>query len=293
VSRPGLGIALAAIGGVIFGASATLGGFAVESVDPLRLAAARVGIAGLCLAPFAVLHRRAIARAPWSVAGIGLIQIAVNTLLYVAISRVGVGPGVGLEFLAPILVVAWDRVTGTARPRLITWAAVVAAVVGVGLLVEAGDLTELDPVGVLAGLGAAVGLASYLRLAEHVGATTGGFPLAAGAITFGGVVGLAISRPWGLVGTVDPAVAWSVLLLGTVAMALPLSIEMTSLSMTPARIIGVVITVEPVAAALTARWYLDQTLSTSQVAGLVMIVAAVAAVSWTTARADVPAPSPG
>jgi len=104
---------------------------------------------------------------------------------------------------------------------------------------------------------------------------------------------LAISRPWGLVGTVDPAVAWSVLLLGTVAMALPLSIEMTSLSMTPARIIGVVITVEPVAAALTARWYLDQTLSTSQVAGLVMIVAAVAAVSWTTARADVPAPSPG
>ncbi|MEJ2389430.1 MAG: hypothetical protein P8Y27_19650, partial [Chromatiaceae bacterium] len=90
-----------------------------------------------------------------------LIQIVVNTLLYVAISRVGVGPGVGLEFLAPIFVVAWDRVTGTARPRRITWAAVVAAVVGVGLLVEAGDLTELDPVGVLAGFGAAVTLASY------------------------------------------------------------------------------------------------------------------------------------
>ncbi len=55
MSRPGLGIALAAVGGVIFGASATLGGFAVESVDPLRLAAARVGIAGVCLAPFAII----------------------------------------------------------------------------------------------------------------------------------------------------------------------------------------------------------------------------------------------
>lgn len=293
MSRAGLGITLAAIGGVIFGASATLGGFAVEAVDPIRLAASRVGIAGICLAPFAVYHRRAIARAPWSVAGIGLLQIAINACLYVSILRIGVGPAVGLEFLAPVLVVAWDRLAGTARPRPITWAAVTAAVLGVGLLVEAGNLADLDLVGVLAGLGAAVGLASYLRFSEHVGARTGGFPLAAGAITFGGAVGLVIARPWELVGTLEPSVVWSVLLLGTVAMALPLSIEITSLSMTPARIIGVVITVEPVAAALTAGWYLDQSLTGAQIAGLSMIVAAVAAVSWTTTRGDVLSPAPG
>jgi inner membrane transporter RhtA len=157
----------------------------------------------------------------------------------------------------------------------------VGAVVGVALLVQIGNLDGLDMVGLLAGLASAIGLAVYLRLSEHVGGIVGGFPLAAGAITIGGFVGLILARPWAMPIPSDPAVIWSVVILGTVAMAIPLSMEIAALSRVPARIIGVIITTEPVAAAVTAWAFLDQTLGASQIVGLVLIVVAVAAVSLT------------
>jgi inner membrane transporter RhtA len=150
-------------------------------------------------------------------------------------------------------------------------------------LVQIGDLESLDMVGVLAGLLAAVGLAIYLRLGQHVGAIVGGFPLAAGAITIGGAVGFIVARPWSMSVPSDPVVIWSVIILGTVALALPLSMEIAALSRVPARIIGVIITIEPVAAAVTAWIFLDQMLGASQILGLIFIVIAVGAVSLTTA----------
>ncbi len=281
MSRGAVGVALATVGAVIFGVSATLVGFVIDEIDPFRLASLRIAIAGLFLLPWAIVHRVAIWRAPVLVGMVGVLQIVINGSLYVAIDRIGVGPAVGLEFLAPILVVTWDRVAGHAHPRRLTWAAAMGAVVGVALLVQIGDLDGLDMVGLLAGLASAIGLAIYLRLSEHVGGIVGGFPLAAGAITIGGFVGFVIARPWAMPIPSDPAVIWSVVVLGTVAMALPLSMEIAALSRVPARIIGVVITTEPVAAAVTAWVFLDQTLGASQIVGLVVIVVAVAAVSLT------------
>ncbi len=282
MSRGAVGVALATFGAVIFGVSATLVGFVIEDVDPFRLASLRIAIAGLILLPWAIAHRTAILRAPVLVALVGVLQIVLNGSLYIAIDRIGVGPAVGLEFLAPVLVVTWDRVAGHAHPRPLTWAAVSSAVVGVALLVQVGDLDSLDMVGLLAGLVAAVGLAIYLRLSEHVGGIVGGFPLAAGAITIGGAVGFIVARPWTISIPSDPVVIWSVIVLGTIGLAIPLSMEIAALSRVPARIIGVIITIEPVAAAVTAWAFLDQTLGASQIVGLILIVIAVAAVSLTT-----------
>jgi inner membrane transporter RhtA len=67
-------------------------------------------------------------------------------------------------------------------------------------------------------------------------------------------------------------------------MALPLSLEIASLSRAPARVVGVVITIEPVAAALTAWVILEESLGVAQILGLILIVAAVAAVSLTASR---------
>jgi inner membrane transporter RhtA len=283
VSRGAIGVALATVGAIIFGVSTTLVAFVIEDIDPFRLASLRIAVAGFFLLPWAIVHRTAIFRAPILVGLVGVLQIVLNGGLYIAIDRIGVGPAVGLEFLAPILVVTWDRVAGHAHPKPLTWAAVVSAVVGVALLVQIGDLESLDTVGVLAGLVAAVGLAIYLRLGQHVGAIVGGFPLAAGAITIGGAVGFIVARPWSMSVPSDPVVIWSVIILGTVALALPLSMEIAALSRVPARIIGVIITIEPVAAAVTAWVFLDQLLGASQILGLILIVIAVGAVSLTTA----------
>ncbi len=281
MSRGAVGVAMATVGAVIFGVAATLVGFVIEDISAFQLASLRMAVAGLVLLPWAIAHRSAIWRAPVLVTLVGVLQIVLNGALYVAIDRIGVGPAVGLEFLAPVLVVTWDRVAGHAHPKPLTWAAVGSAVAGVALLVQIGDLDSLDMVGVLAGLVAAVGLAIYLRLGQHVGAIVGGFPLAAGAITIGGAVGFIIARPWSMSIPSDPVVIWSVIILGTVALALPLSMEIAALSRVPARIIGVIITIEPVAAAVTASIFLDQALGTSQIFGLILIVVAVAAVSLT------------
>ncbi len=283
MSRGGVGVALATVGAVIFGVSATLVGFVIDDIDPFRLASLRIAVAGLVLLPWAIVHRAAISRAPVLVGLVGVLQIVINGSLYVAIDRIGVGPAVGLEFLAPVLVVTWDRVAGHAHPRPVTWAAVAGAVVGVALLVQIGNLEDLDAVGLLAGLLSAIGLAVYLRLGEHVGGIVGGFPLAAGAITIGGFIGFVVARPWSMATPSDPVTIWAVIILGTLAFAVPLSMEIAALSRVPARIIGVIITIEPVAAAVTAWAFLDQTLGGSQIIGLVLIVVAVAAVSLTTA----------
>ncbi|MEA3502643.1 MAG: EamA family transporter [Actinomycetota bacterium] len=282
MSRGAVGVALASVGAVIFGVTATLVGFVIEDIDPFQLASLRVAVGGLFLLPWAIVHRAAILRAPVLVAIVGVLQIALNAGLYIAIDRIGVGPAVGLEFLAPVLVVTWDRVAGHAHPRPLTWAAVASAVIGVALLVQIGDLDSLDMVGVLAGLASAVGLAVYLRLGEHAGKIVGGFPLAAGAITIGGAVGFIVARPWSMSIPSDPAVIWMVVVLGTLGLAIPLSMEIAALSRVPARIIGVIITIEPVAAAVTAWIFLDQALGASQIVGLILIVIAVGAVSLTT-----------
>ncbi len=281
MSRGAVGVALATVGAVIFGVGATLVGFVIEDIDPFRLASLRISVAGLVLLPWAIAHRTAILRAPVLVGLVGVLQIVLNGALYIAIDRIGVGPAVGLEFLAPVLVVTWDRVAGNAHPRPLTWAAVASAVVGVALLVQIGDLDGLDIVGLLAGLVAAIGLAVYLRLAEHVGGIVGGFPLAAGAITIGGAVGFVVARPWTMSMPSDPLVIWLVVVLGTIGLAIPLSMEIAALSRVPARIIGVIIAIEPVAAAVTAWVFLDQALGSSQIVGLVLIVIAVGAVSLT------------
>ncbi len=281
MNRTAVGIMMAAVGGIIFGTSATVVGTIIDDVDPLRLSALRIAVAGLCLLPWAILYRTAISRAPVRVAVVGLLQIVLNGSFYVSLQRIGVGPAIGLEFLAPVLIVVWDRVIGHAHPRAVTWSAVFTSVVGVGLLVQIGDFATVDVVGLIAGLGAAVFLAIYLRLSEAVGAIVGGFPLAAGAIAIGGAAGLIVARPWSMTLPSDPTVVWTVVVLGTFMMALPLSLEISSLSRAPARVVGVVITIEPVAAAVTAWIALDETLEPLQIVGLVLIVAAVAAVSLT------------
>jgi threonine/homoserine efflux transporter RhtA len=288
VNRTAVGITMAAVGGIIFGTSATVVGTIIDDVDPLRLSALRIAVAGVCLLPWAIVYRSAIRRAPVRVAMVGLLQIVLNASFYLSLRRIGVGPAIGLEFLAPVLIVVWDRVIGHARPRAATWFGVFTSVVGVGLLVQIGNFATVDIIGVIAGIGAAVFLAIYLRLSQDVGAIVGGFPLAAGAIAIGGAAGLVVARPWSMTVPSDPAVVWTIVILGTFMMALPLSLEIASLSRAPARVVGVVITIEPVAAALTAWIALDETLEPLQIVGLFLIVGAVAAVSLIAASSRQP-----
>jgi drug/metabolite transporter (DMT)-like permease len=73
---------------------------------------------------------------------------------------------------------------------------------------------------------------------------------------------------------------WLVLL-GTVA---PFLLEVAALRMTDPGIVGVVATIEPVVAATTAWWWLDQFLDPLQVVGGLLVVGAVALIQRYSSR---------
>ena len=279
MTRGTQGVLLAFAGALLFGTSATIAGFAVESIEPIRVTGGRFAIGGMLLLPLAIARWKRLRPVLGGVATIAVLQVGIVTAFYQSMARIGVGPAIGVEFLAPIMVVVWDRVTGVARPRRTTWAAVVTAVVGVGLLVEVGDPRSLDLVGVAWGLAAAAALATYLRTGERVGRSIDGVTLAAGVVALGGLAGLVLARPWDLSVSAPSSALWAVVALGVVGLAIPVTLEISALARVPARIVGVVITIEPVAAALTAAWFLDQHLGASQAVGLVLITGSVAAVA--------------
>lgn len=293
MSRGALGVLLAAIGAVLFGAAGPLAGLLVETLEPIQISGVRLAIAAVALAPLTVRRWRTIRPVLLGVIGLGVFQLTMSTTYYFSLARIGVGPAIGIEFLAPMVVVVWDRVSGAARPRRTTWVAVVLAVIGVGLVVEAGSPADLDLIGVAWGLGATAALTGYLKLAEWLGRRIDGISMSAGSITFGGLIGLAVGQPWQLIG--EPAIGGDtvalLVVLGVVGMAIPFTLETSALTFAPARIIGVVITIEPVSAALTAWLFLDQALTASQSVGLVLIVGAVAAVAMVAGEAsDDPVP---
>jgi drug/metabolite transporter (DMT)-like permease len=128
----------------------------------------RVLIAAALLAPFGLLLMRGHwleLRSEWPrVLGFGLLAVAMAQGMYFgAVSRMSVSVALLLEYMAPVALVllAWLR-TRTAPSRLIL-AGTAASVAGLFCVL---DLTgaRLDGLGVLFGMGAMVGAASYFAI---------------------------------------------------------------------------------------------------------------------------------
>ncbi|GIJ75616.1 Threonine/homoserine efflux transporter RhtA [Micromonospora phaseoli] len=201
-SAAGAGLALALLSAVTF---ATSGTFARSLIDDgwsaEAVVIARVGIAALVLAVPAVL----VLRGRWSVLRRNITSIGVFGLLGVAVAQacffnavryLPVGLALLLEYLGVILVVGWTWLVQGQRPRRLTVAGSVVALAGLVFVLDLTGTGRLDPVGVLWGLGAAVGLAGYFVLAGRVDSAlpsvvmaSGGMAAGAGALLLLGLAG--------------------------------------------------------------------------------------------------------
>ncbi|MFG1774993.1 DMT family transporter [Micromonospora sp. NPDC049051] len=190
----GLGLGLALLSAVTF---ATSGTFARSLIDAGWSAESavivRVGVAALVVAIPAVLSLRG----KWDVLRRNLATIGVFGLLGVATAQVcffnavrylPVGVALLLEYLGIVLVVGWMWLAHGQRPRRLTVAGSVAALAGLFLVLDLTGAGRLDPVGVLWGLGAAVGLAGYFVLAGRVDEKLPSVVLASGGMAVGAAV---------------------------------------------------------------------------------------------------------
>jgi drug/metabolite transporter (DMT)-like permease len=111
---------------------------------------------------------REVARSWHRVAVYGAMAVAVPQLaFFYAVEHLSVGVALLLEYLGMVLVVVWQSVTARRLPTWSTVTGVALAIVGLMLVLDVLGGVRVDGVGVLFGLVAACGLASFFLLSEH------------------------------------------------------------------------------------------------------------------------------
>jgi drug/metabolite transporter (DMT)-like permease len=209
---------------------------------------------------------------------VGIIGLAgVSGFYYAAIARLKIGVAVTIQYLGPLLLLVWLKVIhGRALPRGL-WGAAGLAAVGCFFVVGAYHPGGLDGVGVAEAFGAAVTFSIYLFASEQAGhryapatTLTWGFGLAT-------VFWLVIQQPWSfpfhILGSArNLGYAAYTVIGGTL---LPFGCMIAAVRHLPASRAAVVATLEPVLGAVFAWPIQHQSLSGVQIAGGLVVVAAV------------------
>ncbi len=295
VGRKGLGY-LAVAGAAILWA---IGGtYASELIDRgasfVELTEARAWITALALVVVTLVRRdasgssgtvgREVAPPIWLVVLFGCSIATANLTYYASLSRLPVAIAITVQYTAPGLVVVWLVVAGRERPSRRVVGALLAAIVGVALLAELpvviseGGL-RLDGVGLLIAGISAFAFATYILSGERVGRSFG----ARGSVLRGFLVSSVIwivvqvfrGRPDTLL---DPSFLPGVLFLAVATTIAPFLLFVWGLDHVSPSDAGIVSTLEPLAAALFAYIWLDQSLSGWQLAGAALVIAGIAVV---------------
>jgi inner membrane transporter RhtA len=277
---PPVGLVLAAIGSVQFGAA--LAATLFDEVGSVGATFLRTAFAAIILA---VLWRPRLAhhgRRDLALAGaFGLVLGGMNLCFYLAIDRIPLGAAVTLEFVGPLGVAV-----ALSRRRLdLVWVALAGA--GIALL-SGGGLSGLDPAGVGLALGAGSLWAAYILLAGRLGrAFRGGTGLTLG-LAVGTVALLPAAALDGGETLLDGGALAVGLAVAVLSSAIPYSLEIEALRRMPARLFGVLMSLEPAVAALAGFLVLDQSLPWSEGLAIGLVIVASAGAALTARARDQP-----
>ena len=215
-------------------------------------------------------------RAGYLVAGLfGLALAGMNFSIYLAFDRIPLGVAVTLEFVGPLGV----AVAGSRRVLDLLW--VVLAAAGILLLAPLGVLggMDLDPVGVAFALLAGCLWACYILLSASTGsALPGGTGLVIALC-----VGTLVLFPFGIAGAgyalLDPKLLLAGFGVAMLSSAIPYSLELEALRKLPARVFGVLMSLDPAVAALAGLVVLGERLEMRAVAAVLFVTIAAAGAS--------------
>lgn len=289
-----LGLAVALVSAVTFGSSGTFGSALMATGwSPGAVVTARITGAALLVMVPAVLAMRGrwhlLRRNLGRVIAYGIFAVAGCQFAYfMAVERLSVGVALLLEYLAPVLIVGWLWARHGRRPTVLTTAGVVAAMVGLVLVLDVTSGARIDLLGVLWGMLAAIGLVVFFLVAADEDQALppisfAGAGLAVGALSLIGAAALGwlpmatATAPVDLAGVAAPwwlAVAELALVAGAVAYVTGIGAARL-LGGTVASFVGL----SEVLFAIVLAWLLvGQAMSPVQVLGGVAILAGVVAV---------------
>jgi drug/metabolite transporter (DMT)-like permease len=207
------------------------------------------------------------------IAGLALVHVA----YFAAIERLGVGPALTLEYLAPMLVLLWLTLVHGRRMQPSLWGALALSVAGCFLVVRAYDADALDGTGLTWGLVSAVAFAIYMTSAERAGQRYQPTTILLWGFGFATLF-WSFARPWWdfpfelLDSAGGIALALGVILVGTL---FPFLLMVTAVRHIPAHRAAIVATLEPALGA-AFEWLIHGTeLAAVQIAGGVAVLIAV------------------
>lgn len=218
-----------------------------------------------------------------SVIALGFVIAATNLSFYGSISRIPLGIAVAIEFVGPLGLAALT----SRKPLDFAWIGLAA--LGLGLLTP--DIgTTLDPVGVALALVAGAGWAGMVVLSRKVGQTVTGHSGLALAMLAGAAFALPFELAMdglGGLGQLNVAILASALVVAVLSTALPLSLEFEALKRVSARTYGIVMALEPVAAAVAGAVLLSQGLDAKLLAAIACVTIAALGVTISDRRSIV------
>jgi drug/metabolite transporter, DME family len=290
VGRKGLGYLAVSSAAILWAIGGT---YASELIDRgasfVELTEARAWITALALVIVTVIRREATQPARkaaplWLVVLFGCSIATANLTYYASLSRLPVAIAITVQYTAPGLVVVWLVLNGRERPSRRLWGALVAAILGVALLAELPVLVSeeklrLDAIGLLIAGISAFAFATYILSGERVGQAFG----ARGSVLRGFLVSSVI---WVIVQLVrgrpdtllDTSFLPGVIFLAVATTIAPFLLFVWGLEHVRPSEAGIVSTLEPLAAALFAFIWLDQSLSGWQLAGAALVLAGITVV---------------
>lgn len=225
----------------------------------------RLGFSGLLLV---VVVRPRVLR--WSreqvraAALLGVTMGAMNITFYLAIRTVPLGVAVTVEFLGPLVV----ALVQTRRARDLLW--VVLAGAGVALL-GLDDGSDVPLGGLALALLAGAFWGGYILASARVGRLVPGLDGLAVAL----LVAAALAFPFGATGAAqaftDPAVLLVGLVVALLSSVVPYGLELAALRRLPTRVFGILMSLEPAAAAMAGLVVLDQLLGPRELVALVLV----------------------
>ncbi|MEG3343065.1 DMT family transporter [Streptococcus suis] len=284
------GTLITLIAGIAWGLSGVSGqylierGMSVQLITSMRLMVSGLVLLGLC----AVTARRNLlallknGRAVLAVSLFALFGLALNQLAYLqAIAYTNAATATVLQYLCPILVLAYTCLKDRQRPTGVEVISIVLAIVGTFFIATHGQLTELaiTPLGLAWGLFSALTYALYIILPAQVidqygslsviglGMLMGGLMVTFGLQTWQEPLQLDSGSMFGLVGIVGVGTifAYTVFLKG-VTMVGPINASLLA-------------SIEPVASIIFAVWLVNEVFTSMDLVGMVCILLAVLLIS--------------
>lgn len=277
---PALPAVLLAIASVQAGAAIAKGLFPV--LGPAGTTSLRVGISAVVLLLVVRPRLGQLTGPQWrAVVPYGLALGLMNLLFYYALARIPLGLAVTVEFIGPLGL----ALLGSRRWLDAGWA--VLAAVGIALITPWHG-HGLDLVGLGFALAAGLAWAVYIVLGQRTATVLPGQRAVAVGMLFAALPVLPLGVASGSLVGLTPH--WLLLggLLALFSSVLPFSLEMHALRTMPTRTFSILLSLEPVAAALSGWVLLGEKLGPGQWLAVVLIVVASVGATLTTRRPDAP-----